>query len=242
MELYRIAICEDSAPERAQLAALCGEILEKRGIAHTVCPFADAETLDETLEKDAEAFDLLLLDIRMGGTDRLDGMALAKKLYARAVRARVLFVTGYGEYALEAYGVHPVHFLMKPVEREALEEALCGDWAAHSRQKRILLQTGARLLSLRAEQLRYAESRNHAVLVCAEQENYRLAVSLSELEKKLPPPLFARCHNSFVVNLGWVAEASRTFVCLRDGTKLPVGRRYYKAFESALRRYVQQEL
>lgn len=66
----------------------------------------------------------MLLDIQMEGKS---GMTLTKELYRRQVPVRFLFITGYVEYALEGYEVHPVHYLLKPVEPSQLEEVLVQD-------------------------------------------------------------------------------------------------------------------
>ena len=65
-------------------------------------------------------------------------------------------------------------------------------------------------------------------------------LSLTEFEKQLPKGHFSRCHNSFLVNLSRVKEIGRTDLTLRNGDMLPVGRTYYKAFQSAFIRYINQ--
>lgn len=65
-------------------------------------------------------------------------------------------------------------------------------------------------------------------------------LSLTKFEKQLPKGHFSRCHNSFLVNLSRVKEIGRTDLTLRNGDMLPVGRTYYKAFQSAFIRYINQ--
>ena len=106
-----------SPAAREYVGALCGEILSEWGAAHTVTLFASTGELSARLDREPEAFDLLLLDIQMEG---MTGMELAHALRERGNQVSILFLTGCADYALEGYGVHPVHFLLKPVEREAL--------------------------------------------------------------------------------------------------------------------------
>ena len=139
MGVYRLAICEDDPGEREFLCSLCGELLSARHIPHVLTPFSSAEDLAETLERDSRAFDLLLLDIQMDG---MSGMELAQALYRRRAPVRFLFITGCADYALEGYQVHPVHYLLKPVDRSSLEEALLQDWESHHQPEAFLLRVG----------------------------------------------------------------------------------------------------
>ena len=237
MGVYRLAICEDDPGEREFLCSLCGELLSARHIPHVLTPFSSAEDLAETLERDSGAFDLLLLDIQMDG---MSGMELAQALYRRRAPVRFLFITGCADYALEGYQVHPVHYLLKPVDRSSLEEALLQDWESHHQPEAFLLRIGPRSFSLPIKEIRYLESRNHVVTVCMEGEEHTAPLSLSKVESMLPARLFFRCHNSFLVNLSHVGEIERTTLRLRDGTRLPIRRRYYQAFQSAFIHYLNQ--
>lgn len=90
------------------------------GVEGAVTCFASADNLREALEPGPDAFDLFLLDIRMEGTSGLD---LARWLYRQGVRERFIFVTGAAEYAVEGYRTHPLHYLLKPVERLPVSRA-----------------------------------------------------------------------------------------------------------------------
>ena len=237
MAAYRLAVCEDDPEQRAQLGELCGALLSARQIDHSVALFPSADALAAALARDEEAFDLLLLDIQMEG---MSGMELAKELYARRSPARVLFITGCADYALEGHSVHPVHYLLKPVEAEELDEALFRDWQERCQSSAVLLRSGGRTVSLPVGGIRFMESLNRAVVVHLAAEEQTFPTTLVDAERLTPPGQFARCHNSYLVNLDWVKEIGRTEVLLRDGDRLPVGRRYYRDFQSALIRRVNR--
>ena len=150
MAPYRLAVCEDDPAERRQLQALCGRLLSRREIPHTLTAFASAGALAEELERDPAAFDLLLLDIQMEG---MTGMELAHILHDRHMPVRVLFVTGCPDYALEGHQVHPVHYLLKPVEPAALDEVLYQDWEAHCGARSVMFRQGSRAVLLPLEEI-----------------------------------------------------------------------------------------
>ena len=237
MAIYRLAVCEDDPVERAHLGELCTKLLSARGIDHTLALFDSADALAEALDRDGRCFDLLLLDIQMDG---MSCMELAKELYAKRLPVSILFITGCADYALEGHSVHPVHYLLKPVEPERLDEALYRDWQARHQAKAIIFHQGGRTVSLRVEDVTYMESLNRMVIVHLPEEEHTFSITLANAERLTPPGLFARCHNSFLVNLDWVKEVGRTQVLLRNGMRMPVGRRFYQSFQSALVRRINR--
>lgn len=232
MSVYRVAVCEDEAGAGEQLAELCRDIFETWGVEAELSLFLTADGLDAAWE----GFELYLLDIQMEGTD---GLELARRLYERGVRDRVVFITGSAEYALAGYSVHPLDYLLKPVDREALEQALRRAWERR-RPRTLLFRSGGRTAAVPAEEVRYLESRNHAVTVHLSGSELPLATSLMEAERHTPSEDFARCHKSYLVNLAWVAEMGRSELRLRDGERLPVSRAFYAPFQSALVRYLNR--
>ena len=237
MAEYRLAVCEDDGPTRARVEALCGEILAEWGAAYSVSAFSSAEALLERLREAPEAFDLLLLDIQLEG---MSGMELARTLRDLGSEVSILFLTGQADYALEGYGVHPVHFLLKPVDRAALAGALRRDWARNHQPRAVVLRAGGRTVSLPTAEIRYFESINRSVVVHLTAGEQTFPLTMTQVERLTPADQFARCHNSFLVNLSRVAEVARTGVLLHSGEQLPVGRRYYQGFQTAFIRYLNQ--
>lgn len=237
MQPYRLAICEDDPLEAGSLRALCEEILTQRQVPHRVRLFSSAEALAQALEQNGAAFDLLLLDIEMPGKS---GMDLARELYHRQTPVRLLFITGNPAYALEGYEVHPVHYLLKPVDRDTLAEVLLRDWQTHRQPAALVLHYARKTLTLPADDILYMESHNHTVTIHTVRGDYPVPVPLADVERLAPPDRFSRCHNSYLVHLGQVAQIGRTGLLLRSGARLPVGRRYYDSFQAAFVRYINQ--
>ena len=107
--------------------------------------------------------------------------------------------------------------------------------------KAVTLSIGNKILHFSVSEIRYVESYNHNIIIHQSSGNSNTYyLSLTEFEKQLPKGHFSRCHNSFLVNLSRVKEIGRTDLTLRNGDMLPVGRTYYKAFQSAFIRYINQ--
>lgn len=172
--------------------------------------------------------------------DGMTGMELARSLREKGNRVSIIFVTACEDYLSEGYGVQPIHFLLKPVHREALASAIHTDLKLNYIPKTVVVHIGNKLVHLSLSGIRYVESYNHSIVIHQSTGNSTYYFSLSDFEKQLPMGQFARCHNSYLVNLDEVREIGRTELSLQSGETLPMGRSYYKAFQSAFVRYINQ--
>lgn len=231
--MYRVIVCEDDPLVGESLVCRTREILQRMDVSAVVTLYLSADALQKDLFDGLEA-DLFLLDIRMEGTS---GLTLAQQLYDQGVRDKVIFITGYAEYALEGYSAHPLHYLLKPVDDASLEEALQLAWSLH-RPKNIVLQKGRRTFSLPLDEVLYLESKGHDTMIHFSHDTRQFPLSLTEVETLLPQRLFAHSHKSYLINLTWVEEIVRNSVRLRNGVVLPVSRSYYLAFQAAFVSYL----
>ena len=232
MASYRIAVCEDDPVIQEQIAETCRTILGTWGAEAEIDLFPSADRL--RAEAETDAVDLFLLDIQMDG---MSGLELARWLYDQGIRDRVIFISGNPEYALAGYDAHPLHYLLKPVSRERLEEALGLAWERR-RPRTVLFQRGGKTLSFPVVDICYLESRDHGVVIHLRDGVQVLPISLADAERMMSAGQFRRCHKSFLVNLAWVKKVSRTDLLLRDGQRIPVSRTFYAPFQSALAHYL----
>ena len=190
-----------------------------------------AEEWMRKAEKNLTVFDLYLLDIEM--KEGVSGLELARWLYDQGVREKIIFITGNPEYALRGYDVEPLHYLLKPVRRERLEEAL-GRALKKRGMQTVLFQRGGKGVPLPLGEIRYLESRNHGVVVYLADSEQAFSFSLTEAERLLPAVTFCRCHKSYLVNLAWVERATHAGVLLKNGRQLPMSQTFYGDFQKAL--------
>ncbi|MDQ1923306.1 LytR/AlgR family response regulator transcription factor [Massilia pseudoviolaceinigra] len=186
--------------------------------------------------------DLVFLDIQMPKLNGFEVVELA------GAKARYIFVTAFDQYALKAFDIHAVDYLLKPFSQQRLDAAL-----AHARTsvakvgvdavlreaaqrnkplERVLIRDGARVHIIAAGQIDYIEAQDDYVRICADGKHYLKNQRLSELESQLDAALFVRIHRSWLLNLGAIERIeqgrdSHTAI-LRDGTRLPVSRSGYQ--------------
>jgi DNA-binding LytR/AlgR family response regulator len=165
---------------------------------------------------DEAAPDLVFLDVQMPG---LDGFGVLKTV---AQTPQVVFATAYDEYAIHAFEVHAADYLVKPIARTRLEEAvrrvrqrLAGPTPGtqlqdllqmlEARQRRYLSQVpvhrGRQILVLPSEQILWFEVEYRLVYAHIDGDRYMTNFTLKELEERLDPEVFFRAHKSRLVNL-----------------------------------------
>lgn len=123
-------------------------------------------------------------------------MELAHSLHDSGDLVSIIFITACDDYLSEGYGVQPIHFLLKPVKKEALANALHTDLKLNYLSKTLLLHIGNKNVSLSFSDSRYIESFNHEVIIHQAGTKRTYALSLTEMERQLPPGQFCYCHNS----------------------------------------------
>jgi two-component system LytT family response regulator len=198
--------------------------------------------------------DLLFLDIQM---PKLDGFEVLELLAGSLEHTAVIFATAYDEYALRAFEVHAVDYLLKPYSQERFDDALgrararlgegkvppAAPLVAEARQgralERILIRDGAQVHVLPVDAVDYIEAQDDYVSIHAAGRGYLKEQTLAELETELGGSRFVRVHRSFIVNVERIsrvelyAKDSRIAI-LRDGTKLPVSRAGYQRLNALL--------
>jgi two-component system LytT family response regulator len=196
--------------------------------------------------------DLLLLDIQM---PQLSGFEVLEALDRQVV---TVFVTAYDEYAVRAFAVHAVDYLLKPFSAErlalAVERARAriggrpgvspAALAAASRPPgaplaRIVLREGPRVVVVPSAELDWVEAADDYVILHVAGATHRKQQTLAELEGQLDPRGFVRAHRSIILNVARVkafelyAKDSRVAV-LADGAKVPVSRTGYARLRQLL--------
>ncbi len=187
--------------------------------------------------------DLVLLDIQM---PELDGLEVLRRL-APGERPAVIFITAYDEFAVSAFDVHAVDYLVKPFDDARFVEAVARAKAAirgllpraEAWLSRILVKTGGRVVLVRVADIDWIEAADYCVKLHVQGRVHVVRESLQTLESRLDPERFFRIHRSGIVNLDRVTELQPVLkgehlVTLRDGSRLKLSRGRRRELESRL--------
>ena len=196
--------------------------------------------------------DLLMLDIQMPKLDGFDVLELV------GGDVPVIFITAYDSYAVRAFEVHAVDYLLKPFSAERLADALdrargrirskerppMAELLAAARPdrtplQRILIRERAEVHVIPVDRIDYLESQDDYVAVRCGARSYLKEQPLGELEAQLDAAAFVRIHRRYVLNLAKLAKiemglTENRIAVLRDGTELPISRTGYARLKELL--------
>lgn len=214
-------------------------------------PFAE-ELLDTG--RAADAIDLCkrfkpeiaLLDIELAPSEGMNGIETAEKIREVSPDTRFIFVTGYSQYALDSFVVHPFDYILKPVNKEKLLATL--NTLAGKIIKRGTFSDGVKIMIKAREGILYLFDKNiifvervesDTYLHCRENQRYTTRSSLTEMEAKLGKS-FLRLHRSYIVNLALISkivdQGNRSFcIYFHDTLKTALMSRYkYERYKDVL--------
>jgi two-component system LytT family response regulator len=241
----RAVIVDDEEPARLIIREYLSSVPDVEIVAECANGFEAVKAVTELNP------DLLFLDIQMPKLNGFEVLDLIERNLA------VIFVTAYDEYAVKAFEIHAVDYLMKPFSPERFADALGRARERIGRQEeasledlvrsvrgqsaieRILVRDGTRVHVVPVQTIDYIEAQDDYVCIHAGGKKLIKQETLSALETQLDASRFSRIHRSFILNierLGKIelyAKDSRVAI-LTDGTRLPVSRAGY----ARLKRYL----
>lgn len=239
MDALQIALCDDETAERELLEQYIREWGHKQSRSVTVFSFSDGEALLASLERNS--YDIALLDIQM---QKLDGMQTARRIRQSGDSMGIFFVTGYEDYLAEGYEVEAFRYLLKPVDREKLEEAL-NAFLLRRRKKPgfCTLETPKGRKRVALSDILYLEAFGHTCMLHGRTESFTVKMGISAaLEQMNGMGLFLfRCHRSYLVNIAQVTDVEKDFVILSDATRIPVSRKAYQPLNHAFIQYFRKD-
>jgi len=241
----RVLIVDDEPPARRKIRTLL------RGDCRFEVAGEAADGLEAVERIEAERPDLVFLDIQMPG---LSGFEVLEAL--GATRPQIIFTTAYEQYAVQAFDIRALDYLLKPFDPERFSQALdraiadrrareglearvddlMADWRTQRGPiQRLLVRERDRMRIVRTEQIEWIESEEKYVRLHLGQESLLHRETMNRLEQRLDPQRFVRIHRRQIVNLNFVRELAPWthgdyVLVLTDGHRLPLGRRYRGRF------------
>lgn len=239
--MIRVLLVDDEELARDRMRQLLGEFDDLEVVGQ-------AENGEEAIEKIVKIKpDLVFLDIQM---PECSGLEVAASL--PDPRPRIVFCTAYDQYAIDAFELHAVDYLLKPVTRARLQQTLerVGQEEAVSQAfqeiskdtppRRLLGKRGNRFRVIPVEKTLYFSTEDGLTRLHTEKQYYWMEPPLNELERRLGEGEFFRVSRQALVNLDSVREVRPLVggygeVVLRDGTRLDVSRRRMKELMARLK-------
>jgi two-component system LytT family response regulator len=248
--MIQAILADDEVLARQKLRQLLKEIPDVEIVGEGA---SAAETID--LVRSAKP-DLLFLDVRMPD---MDGFDVVKELSGGGHMPCIIFTTAYDRYALRAFEIHAVDYLLKPftldrfrsATQRALEQIKAARQNPHSTAsssvgaapytQRIVFKSKGRILFLPVSEICWIGAEENYVRICTQSESHLLRETMTHLEEKLDPNTFLRVHRSSIVNLQYVKEVRPEIdgeygVHMLNGQKIAMSRGYRSRIKNWLER------
>ncbi len=230
----RIAVCDDNQIDRDIIKDFLHTYMTEKSIPNTMTEYENGMNLIYDIEE-GYYYDLVFLDIFM---DQIQGMDIARKLRSVGYTGNIVFLTSTAEFAVDSYEVEASGYLLKPHDYGKL----CGLLNRIIDRTNIgQFQVSVRntIYSIPFGEIVYVESRNNVcILHRSNGKEYTIYKKLSEVESQLNESRFLRCHQSYLVNMSYIAKADKQFelttgdvVLIRQRSQKEI-RRVYQEFAS----------
>jgi two-component system LytT family response regulator len=241
----RVLIIDDERLARVELKSMLAEF-------HTITVIDEAKNPVEGIEKIKELKpDLIFLDIQMPG---MNGFEMLQKLDEIP---KVIFVTAYDEFALKAFEVNALDYILKPVDPDRLKDAIqktqlpdeefSSKLSVEPERNSTVLRSGDKIFIKDGEkcwfvdiaEIRMFESDGNYVKVYFDRFRPLILRSLNSLEDRLDPKTFFRANRKFIINMNWISGIENWFngglqVALKDGEKVEISRRQAIKFKELM--------
>lgn len=241
-EVLKILVADDEQPARKKVISFLKEITKNIAII-------EAENGKETIDKiKNEKPGLVLLDIQMPG---FDGFAVIENVGIEEMPP-VIFITAYEQYAINAFEVSALDYLLKPFDKERFKKSF--DRAIehiNSKRKqshdfkllieeikkekkfldRIMVNIGSKYFFVNTNDIIHISAEEKYIEIHTDKGKYLIRETMNSVEESLDPQKFARIHRSFIVNIDQIKEMQPWshgdyVVVLKNGEKIQMSRRY----------------
>lgn len=250
--LIRVLLVDDEPLARAMLR----EMLQNETNVEIVAESCNGREAEEAIR--AHAPDLVFLDVQMPEVGGFEVLASLEKSQI----PHVIFVTAYDQYAVRAFDVHALDYLLKPFDQERFDVswqraraqilrdrsggmdqrilALLEEMkAGNNYLERLVIKAAGRIYFLETNEIDWIEAEGNYVSVHSARKSHLLRETISSLESQLDPKKFVRVHRSSIVRLDRIKELQPWFhgeyrIILNDGTQLTLSRNHRDKLQEAL--------
>ena len=228
----RCVIVDDEFPAREELKYF----ISKFPGTELTQEFGDSLDAFDYLQEHAKEVDVLFLDINM---PELNGLNLGKIIRKLNPAMKIIFVTAYREYAVDAFEIQAFDYLLKPYSEDRIEKLL-SRLSVEKKQisNKVSISVGEKIMVFNTGDIIVVEADKKESRVYTTKECYLTKMKISDWEEQLPENQFYRCHRSYLVNLSKVREIepwfNNSFMIHMEScpVKIPVSRNNMKEFKS----------
>lgn len=229
--MYRITICDDQGDVLDELQQL---IMQEFSDMELHCVQDLKEYAKALINQKEPLPDIMIMDIQWE-QDASTGIDWAVELQKRFPKLKIIFLTGYIEYAADIFMANPSNFLVKPIQKDKLYAAIYRVMdEIGTKLETVTLKGVGGLQVVQPFDVMYIESNKHEIIVYGTDDTIHAWMKMDEILSEFPT-YFIRIHQSYAVNPNWIKKFAPNGILLINDEFLPVSRsRYTKAKEQFL--------
>jgi DNA-binding LytR/AlgR family response regulator len=217
-----IGLCDDETAELAALRHFVEDYGRDGHLPFDIFCFSNGEAILAAIGE-GQNFDIIFLDIYMGGAD---GISVAREIRKRDAKCAIVFETSSSERAIEGYGVRALQYLLKPLTANAVNEALreaLENLQPRKDERFIQIKNKQGNYRIALGDILYAESDARIINVHLKDENpVAYYDKLDNFQKLCGDERFVRCHKSYLVNLDHVHAIINNEIIMKSGETIHI--------------------
>ena len=230
-------IIDDEPIARKGIRLLADEIVDLNCLGEYANPIIAEQSIPSLI-----SLDLIFLDIEMPG---LDGIQYLKDLRPDA---SVILTTAYSQYALEAFELDVVDYLLKPIKMSRFlkavqkvreyKELILNQGDFNSKEQTIYIKSDRKFIKLHLNNITYIKGLKDYVVIHTKTHKYMTAMNVGTIDKQLPKQTFARVSKSYIINTDYISSIELDSIWLGE-LEIPLGNTYKEGF---LKKFVKSSL
>ena len=227
----KVGICDDEMCFIETIRHLIGEWSRENAVPVTIYEFTNGDDLIKAHQE--QCMDLIILDVIM---PLLNGIDTARELRLSDMKVPIIFLTSSREFAVESYDVRAFHYLMKPVDAAMFYKVMDRFLAeCKAKKETVFVRIAGGNCNITLDEVEVLEAQNKQVVLyfvngttLEIKELFSECANVFTLEKG-----FYRCHRSYIVNMNYIEQFTKTQVITKGGVQVPISRSNYVAFKEA---------
>lgn len=236
----QIAICDDIPEELEKIRSAAELYGKEHGVRFGINVYGFAEELLTAIEEGAN-FNAALLDVCMPD---MSGIEAAKKIRDINKKISIIFLTTSSDYAVEAFSLSAVHYLIKPFSQEQFGEAMDRIFGGDKNKNYITVRCEDEIRTVDLDDVEFFEVKGHDLYIyISDGKQFCFRQTMSSIREQIGEnPSFACCGASYIVNLGHIKKMNTSLITMQCGSRIPVPRRAYAQLEKRYLDYYRREV
>lgn len=227
--MTRIVVCDDCMEDLAKIEGLLAKYREARGETTLEADsFTDSAKLYRSIQKN-QRWDIYILDMMMSDKTGIDIGTLIRSLDKKSV---IIYITSSDDFALDAYHVHAVRYLLKPVQEDLFFEALDHALSYSAKEKKdasYLVKTTEGLTAVPYSKIEYIENHSRKLNICLTDKKMIQSIFIrksfdEEIRQLTENENFLQVHKSFLVNMNYIDKLSQVNILMESGKIIPISK------------------